>query len=454
MRRMWIALMLGLVACGSSTNNNDLDGGSDSGTDAGPGEAWKAFDVDTTSSHNQLSSIPQLAIAVRSGNGDTADTVGMAWFEPTFINDLSKQEYALKYAAFDPSGAGQLGEVETVREGLISLYGVNLTFGMDGQPIVTYLGGNPSAPPAEGGETYWFQGDCAVAYRSSGGGWGQEQLCAQESNDVPWGTPVDDNGSVVGLFPAVGVASDGTTYVAYRDVHFGQSPSGDFGKSDWELSFGGPTTWTHQMIQAGGDNGKSYGGHSQMVMVDDQPAVICDQMPNTANGAGSNVLFEKRLADGGWAGPTAPVLTIPNLQSGASLAHDVDLGFAVAAVNKDQNQLVFTRSPDGVSQWTTPDPVVQTGTTGWYPSLAVSPATHDPSIAYYHCSSNPGVAEGSCPAEQDELRIAEEVAGHWNVSTVDTDGAFQPKLAFLSNGKRVILFRHPKTGVVRLRVEQ
>jgi hypothetical protein len=437
--------MLGLVACGSSTNNNDLDGGSDSGTDAGPGEAWKAFDVDTTSSHNQLSSIPQLAIAVRSD-----DTVGMAWFEPTFIDDLSKQQYALKYAAFS---GGQLGDAETVRDGLIDLYGVNLTFGMDGQPIVTYLGGDQDTSPENGGATYWFQGDCAVSYRSSAGGW-TEQLCATMSNDVPWGTPVDDNGDVVGLFPSVGVAQDGTTYVAYRDVHFGQSPSGDFGKSDWELSIGGPTTWAHQMIQAGGDNGKSYGGHSQMVMVDDQPAMICDQMPNTANGPGSNVLFEKRLADGGWAGPTSPVLTIPNLQSGASLAYDGQLGFAVAAVNKDQNQLVFTQSSDGVAQWTTPDPVAQSGTTGWYPSMAVSPITHDPSIAYYHCSTNPGVAEGSCPAAQDELRIAERVVGNWNVSTVDTDGAFQPKLAFLSTGKRVILFRHPKTGVVRLRVEQ
>lgn len=449
MRRFWIALMLGLVACGSSTNNGDLDGGSDSGTDAGPGEAWKAFDVDTTPSHNQLSSIPQLAIAVRSDD-TSVDTVGMAWFEPTVINDLSKQEYALKYRAFS---GGQLGEVETVRDGLIDLYGVNLAFGMDGQPIVTYLGGNPTAPPAGGGATYWFQGDCAISYRNSGGGW-SEQLCAQESNDVPWGTPVDDNGSIVGLFPAVGVASDGTAYVAYRDVHFGQSPSGDFGKSDWELSIGGPSSWTHQMIQAGGDNGKSYGGHSQMVMVDDQPAIICDQMPNTANGAGTNVLFEKRLADGGWAGPTGPVLTIPNLQSGASLAHDEQLGFGVAAVNKDQNALFFTSSPDGVSQWTTPDPVVNAGTTGWYPSLAISPITHDPSIAYYHCSSNPGVAEGSCPANQDELRVAERVVNNWNVSTVDPDGAFQPKIAFLSTGKRVILFRHPTTGVVRLRVEQ
>lgn len=443
MRRAWIALMLGLAACSSSGGNSDLDAGSDAGTDGGTQFEWTRLDVDPTESQNLASSLPQLAIATRSD-----DLVGMVWFEPTQRNDLDKQEYSLNYRAFS---GGQLGDIEVIRDGIVDIYGVNLTFGTDGEPVVTYLGGDQDTPPSEGGATYWFQGDCAVAYRNNGS-W-TEQLCATESNDVPWGTPVDDNGNVVGLYPAVGVASDGTTYVAYRDVHFGQSPSGDFGKSDWELSIGGPTTWTHQMIQAGGDNGKSYGGHSQMVMVDDQPALICDQMPDSAGGPGSNVLFEKRLEDGTWAGPSAPVLTISNLQSGASLAYDAELGFAVAAVNANQGQLVFTYSPDGVSQWTVPDPVVQSGTTGWYPSLAVSPTTHDPSIAYYHCSANPGVAEGSCPDDEDELRIAERVAGNWNVTTVDADGAFQPKLAFLSTGKRVILYRHPKTGAVRLEVE-
>jgi hypothetical protein len=322
--------------------------------------------------------------------------------------------------------------------------------------VVAYLGGNPTAPPSGGGSTYWFQGDCAVAYRTSGT-W-TEEVCAQTSGEpgATTGVAVDDNGEVVGLFPAVGVASDGTTYVAYRDVHFGQSPSGDFNKSDWELAYGGPSSWSHQMIEPGGNNAGGWGGHAQMLMVDDLPVLVGDQMNTNGSGAGGtgqNVIFRKQLADGGWAGPSVPPVDFSNLQSGPSLAYDTTVGFGVAAVNPNQSQLVFTRSSDGLSQWTTPDPVVQSGTTGWYPSLAFNPVTHDPSIAFYRCSSNPGVAEGSCPAIDDELRVADFAVNHWNETTVDTDGAFQPKLGFLSTGKRVILYRHPTTGAVRLRVE-
>jgi hypothetical protein len=342
--------------------------------------------------------------------------------------------------------------VETVRADVENLDGVSLTFGADGEPVAAYLGGTTApVPPPEGGPAYWFQNDAVVAYRNQGT-W-TEQVVAQLSGDVEGGNKVSNQGDVVGTSPAVGV-SGGTTFLAYRDIHYGQFPT-DFDGSDWEFGIGGPTSFNLEEIQAGGNDKQAYGGHAKMVVVDGQPALVCEQDFFPGFGPGKDVLFRMRTDTGSWIGPDngQPVISADNLQSGPSLAYDSVLGFAVAAYDANAQTLYFTSSPDGTSQWTLPDPVVNAGSTGWYPSLAISPTTHDPSIAYYHCSSSGGVAEGNCQASQDELRIAERVSGNWNVSTVDANGGFLPQLGFLSNGKRVILIRDPQSGAVKLEVE-
>ena len=444
MRHILLAAVLVLVGCSS---NNGGGNGSDSGTpDSGCatcGPAWTPYDVDTSSSENQISTTPQLALAVAAD-----DTVGMLWYEPTGTNDLGKSTYALLYRSWK---AGSLSAVETVRGEVENLYGLSLTFGSDGEPIAAYLGGTNPIPPSGGGPTYWFQNDAVVSYRSQGT-W-TEQVVATQSNDVKVNDPVSDQGNVVGVTSAVGAAG-GTTFLAYRDVHFGQFPT-DFDGSDWEFGIGGPTSWSHEEILAGGGTGKpAYGGHAKLVVANGEPAAVCEQDLFPGSGPGQNVLFRMRTDAGSWVGPAqGPVISSTNLQSGPSLAFDPVLGFAVAAYDANAQTLYFTTSPDGLSQWTQPDPVVNAGSTGWYPSLAISPVTHDPSIAYYHCSPNAGVAEGNCSPSDDELRIAEEVAGHWNISTVDKNGGFLPQLGFLSSGRRVILLRDPQTGAVKLEVE-
>jgi hypothetical protein len=97
---------------------------------------------------------------------------------------------------------------------------------------------------------------------------------------------------------------------------------------------------------------------------------------------------------------------------------------------------------DGVT-WDTPYPVVQAGTDGWFPSLAIDPQAHLPHIVYYHCSDSPGVVPGTCPASQQELRISHrDPAGNWTVETVDTAGGYLPKIGFIpSTGKRVVVYR-------------
>ena len=78
--------------------------------------------------------------------------------------------------------------------------------------------------------------------------------------------------------------------------------------------------------------------------------------------------------------------SIANTQTGPSLAYDPTLGFAIAIVDKGQDALYFTRSVNDGKTWSEKDPVYQSGSGGWYPSLSINPDSHDPSIAFYICA--------------------------------------------------------------------
>ena len=44
--------------------------------------------------------------------------------------------------------------------------------------------------------------------------------------------------------------------------------------------------------------------------------------------------------------------------------------------------------------------------------------------------------------------------GRWQSATVDPDGAYLPQLGFFASGKRVVAYRQPGTGAVKLAVER
>jgi hypothetical protein len=155
------------------------------------------------------------------------------------------------------------------------------------------------------------------------------------------------------------------------------------------------------------------------------------------------------------------VQAVTNAQRGASLAWDSVMGYGIAVVERSVNRLTFvqcrgttathcTRAAD----WSTPDPVYESGTGGWYPSLAVDPKTHDPSIAFYNCSNSAGANEGGCNPNDDELRVTTRIEGNWREVLVDADGGWSPKLAYLSTGQRVIAYRAPGNGVLKLAVDR
>jgi hypothetical protein len=290
-----------------------------------------------------------------------------------------------------------------------------------------------------------------VAYRNGPGSWTQN-IAATKSNDVVTGNNLADSGFLVGLNPAI-VFNGTKAYVAYRDGHNGQFGKQDWEGSDLEVVEGGPANWTlRRMVAMSADTKSGYGGHISMVLGEGGlPALVHDQVSDGADARGHNVLFQRRKADGSWTTPLQ-VQTVSDTQLGASLAWDGQVGYGVAVVDRTSNKLTYTFSKDGVS-WSAPDPVFQSGAGGWYPSLAFDPAHHEPHIAYYVCSNSASANEQGCDARVDELRVFALIESNWRDVLVDAGGGWGSKLAFLSTGKRVVAYRAPDSGVVKLAVE-
>jgi hypothetical protein len=317
---------------------------------------------------------------------------------------------------------------------------------------VAYLGGGSDD------SAFWFQSDTAVAFRTGTNQW-TESVAVRLGNEAIAGNAVSDRGFLVGLNPAL-VFNGTQAIVAYRDGHDGQFPQQDWAGSDLEVAIGSPGSWTTRVVAAGGNNKQAYGGHISMVMANGQPALVHDQVFGSADGTGSNVLFQRRNTDGTWTA-ALQVQTVGNAQKGASLAWDPVLGYGIAVVERSDNRLTFVECKGSTAtrcsasgDWSTPDPVYQAGTGGWYPSLAIDPKTHDPSIAFYVCSNSPGANEGSCNPNDDELRVTTRIEGNWREALVDAEGGITPKMAYLSTGQRVIAYRAPGNAVLKLAVEQ
>ncbi|MBN1203916.1 MAG: hypothetical protein JXB05_03195 [Myxococcaceae bacterium] len=438
MRRQGLALclMLALVAC-KGEENQKPDGGPDGTTD--PNEE-SPFTRRTLDSANELQPI---ALAVGPG-----DTIGVAYFFKVAPSN-GYDNYEIRYLQVENDQVSQPETVDTVQR----VFGLSLAFDSSGRPTVAYLGGGSDD------SAYWFQSDLEVSYRTGPNTW-TSNVPVTMSNEALGDNDVSNTGFLVGINPAIAFHNT-TAFVAYRDGHSGQFEKQDWDGSDLEVVVGGPTSWTPRMVAPGGNNKAAYGGHIQMVMTaSGQPALVHDQVSGTPDGTGANVLFQRRNADGSWT-PPLQVQQVFNTQRGASLAWDPVLGFGVAVVERAQNKLTFIQCEESggvqctaAGNWTAPDPVYGSGSGGWYPSLAIDPKTHEPSIVFYICSYSPSANEGSCSAKDDELRVSTRIEGLWREALVDADGGWSPQLGYLSTGKRVVAYRSPREGILKLAVER
>jgi hypothetical protein len=429
-----LCLTLALMACKGEDIDGTPDAGPKPGEDPNVNSPFTRLTLDSAATDLQ-----PLALAVGPG-----DRIGVAYFFR-----VSNTDYEIRYVQVEGGQVSQPEKVDTVQR----VSGVSVAFDANGRPAVAYLGGGADQ------SAFWFQSDLEVAFRTGPGAW-SSRVPVTRGDQATAGNPVSDRGFLVGLNPAI-VFKGTEAFVAYRDGHDGQFEQQDWAGSDLEVVNGGPDTWTVRVAAAGGDNKQAYGGHISMVMgANGQPALVHDQVSGSPDGTGANVLFQRRNTDGSWTAPYQ-VQTVTNAQRGASLAWDSVLGYGIAVVERSVNRLTFvecrgntatqcTRAAD----WTTPDPVYESGTGGWYPSLAIDPRTHDPSIAFYNCSNASGANEGGCNPNDDELRVSTRIEGNWREVLVDAEGGWTPKLAFLSTGQRVIAYRAPNNGVLKLAVDR
>lgn len=434
LRLKLLCLSGALFACGGGGSDHP-DGGSNPDGGTIPSR-YLTSTLDATKAGDE-----RQAISVAVGPNDR---LGVAYF--AHVKEGGIDYYDINYVEW---ANGVASTPETIRR-VRRIAGLSLAFAPSGQPAVGYLGGNDAV------QTFWFQSDAAVAYRQPNGTW-QEQVAVTTSGEggAATGLALNDNGFLVGIWPAL--AFDGTkAWLAYRDCHNGQAPIGDWAASDLEMVSGGPASWQHEMAVRGSDASSErlgYGGHIQMTLVGGQPALITDSIFGSADGYGKDLYFAKRAANGTWTAPKK-ILQTANNQLGGSLAYDANFGFGVAVLDREGDKLSFVSSTNGGTTWSFPDDVFQEGTGGWYPTLAIDPVNHDPTVAYYICARAAGKNEGQCVDSEDELRIATRIQGVWSNETVTTEGGSHLKLAFLSTGKRVLVYRSTADSSLKLAVEK
>ncbi len=445
-RHAWALGLTLALGCGKTDPVNPDAG---TGTDAGSTQTSRFIPLVVDTEPSEFHLISSIAMAV-----GPEDRIGIVYFVRLSTQTNNAPDYALRYREV---AGGEVKPAETVAT-VQRVYGVSVAFGPNGQPAVTYLGGGRD------NSTFWYQSDLAVAYRNAATGTWTERIAVTMSNQAPGGNPLSDSGFLVGLNPSI-VFSGSQTLIAYRDGHQGNVGRQDWESSDLELVSGGPTTWQHRMVTPGGDDKLGWGAHISLIMAGNQPAVVHDKAQQAALGTGVDVVFQRRNTDGVTWTPPVLVQQVPNTQLGASVAYDATVGFGIAVLNKIGDELTYIDCDEGTGtkcaaagDWSTPDPVYKSGTGGWYPSLAFDPVNHEPSIAYYICALETGRNDTSCNPRDDKLVVATRIGGNWREELVDAGGGWSPKLAYLSNGKRVILYRAPvvapDNGVLKLAVEQ
>ncbi|MFN0062933.1 MAG: hypothetical protein ACKVPX_10505 [Myxococcaceae bacterium] len=434
-------LALFVLAC--PPDGIPVDGGQDGGNGDGGGGCATGFCIETIDSApqgNLAASVPQHSVALKSDG-----TLGIAYFR-----NASGDNIDIMFVERSPSGVfGTPQTVRTVQE----RYGVALAYHpTNGRPVIAYLGGDQDGMPLAD----WFNTDAAISYWN-GSAW-VEQIVVNLSNEAPAPdapNPASDSGRIVGLYPALAYNNAGTLYFAYRDVHVGQSVGpGDYNASDLELARGTPGgSWTRTCEMPGGNTDGAFGGFSQFVRNATGLALVSSRVISAATTGGTDVFISTNPS--GTYPAHVQIHSVGDNQSGPSLAFTSTgnlYGLAVVEMAGGANQLIYKQSSNGTS-WSAVDPVFQNGTGGWYPSLAFAPGTSEPHIAYHYCG--PTLAQTSCLAIDDALVVARRtLANTWETRDVDTAGGFQPKLLFDSSGRRLLVYRNPSNGVLKLAVEQ
>lgn len=269
--------------------------------------------------------------------------------------------------------------------------------------------------------------DVMVGRRTGPGSWNLNPAVVNSNEaaagaDCPKMQAICDFGDVVGLWPSIAVAPDGTIGIAYRDIHNGYTKDAQ-DCSDLELTTSSGGGWGHQWIDLGRGSGLF---NSLAFDQQGQPAIAF------YNGKYGVLTFDRRK-DGAFTGTrecasnddcpdglecikstgwcwnvvARPEKAMPAESISMQVAPDGTI--LIAYFDPDKKNLKIAYSSDGLS-WTN-GTIDSNGSTGLYPSLVIDPATQLPIVAYYRCSDYaPG--DMVCNHNQDGPRLA-VFTGEW-----------------------------------------
>lgn len=441
--RIILAVVVVASACtnpppagGGGGGGSATGGGAGGGGTGGGGTAphWTYYELDPTAA-----ALDGHALAI----DPTDQRIGVAYFADT--DGGSERE--VRYVDWRNGTVSPPESWRTVHK----LFGISLAYQPTGEPAVAYLGGGSDTSLA------WTESDVEVAYRSNGN-WTKSVPFTMSGQIAmaPCNTNVDTTGFVVGLWPALAIVPvTGRTYLAFRDVHNGANIQGDWGGSDLKLAEGVYPNWSGTCIAPADTGTKAGVGNHNAIAVGagDQPVIAFD-LDNDGALAG-DVYLTTRQPGGTWSAPIY-VFGTSNAGSGPAVAWDADGGYGVAVGDKTTNIVSYRHSKD-LTFWDSTEMVYGSGSGGWNASLAFDPNFGEPAVAFYTCSDAANQAEGHCPNAQ--LLLTQKVAGVWSHPLkIDDVGAAAaqsvvPRLAFLSSGKRVVVYPVPPSGHLRLAIE-
>lgn len=364
------------------------------------------------------------------------ETVGRC--EEPILGDTytETQQDQVRYARFDGT-TWSVEDVATVNT--VFLTGISLVF--DGAtPLIAYLGGTPLGGLQVCGGT-----DLIVAHGP--GSW-TEDIAVAVSNeaaagdDCPGMQGICDFGDVVGLWPTMAKAPDGTIGVAYRDIHNGYTKDAD-DSADLEYAFGHVGSWGHEWIDLGRGGGDF---PSLAFRPDNEPAVAYYNGEQNMNDGTAPILFATRpfgdytqrakpcstsadcpngqacdgnecicSTDAQCESPKRCVIphgicsvVVDGMERGlpehsVSLAVGPDGRYLLAYYDVDEKNLMIAHSEDGLN-WAR-GLVDSNGNVGRFPSLAIDPSDGKPVLAYYRCNEyHPN--EWDCDRNHDGVYFA------------------------------------------------
>ncbi len=431
-------------ACGGNSSA-PADAGSDAGADAGfdAGPTWSA------------------AVLVDADGGAGLDLT--AAVDPSgrpavaYFTRRADCDYTLAISREATDGVWSTEVLPSAQDGGVRLtghYGVALSFDPNGNPVVAYLGGNPSdTKPGAPNDGRWhcLQGagdplpaDGIIAYKD-GAGWHRQTIATLSDSIVSTTHNVDNIGTVTGLWPSLAIGPTGAVHSTLRDIHFGADASA-YQKSNLEYrqaaSLGGAKTVGEMVVPSVDDMGGLMGAgtYVRMALWNGNPVVsfaLSDQLTDDAK----EIWFAARSPSGGWTKQQ-----LSNVQGrpghGPSLASSAS-GLAIAFLDAAEGDLLVATSSDGTTF--SVGAVEALGETGYHPAAGYAGSTLGVLYAYCRAKTDPST---QCNSASNQLRFRVNTPGGW--ANPEALGALVPDSTALVGdgvGHFVAIYKDPAGGL-------